>query len=458
MNQSNFAFDHPPDMLLHAKQCFSLEKSTRKALFASQNIALLLNIKNMTRLQEMYQLLAECSKGKFSDNFNDTVACALGIDFTNVPSQDVCKQIAPLINALKDRLAKAYEQFGDEEDVMGMLACSPDATVPELLEALNVLQKSAKDLSRKGVGRASDFSYIYYLILIITVLLSAHRVQAFDTGTQAPACRIIHGPTLMDVMTTPRRLHTMVSMGESADQIQKYASSATAFLGDDNTRGAILEEFSYTATPKKNPVLVISVGAPGRGKTNAINIALSDLEIGDDYALIGADDIMGKYPVYQELIEGLGTNQGSFISDIHAADHLFQAADEKIIPEMVSRYMDSRFNVVYDSTGKNVEKLSRMVDKFRKAGYTIAVASAYLDDTIGDQRIISRAVQTGRMVPVLRAREMAAKISVNKPSIFELADVTYDMDNTHNEFDQSPVVKIQWSSIPRPCKHCKRHD
>lgn len=193
------------------------------------------------------------------------------------------------------------------------------------------------------------------------------------------------------------------------------------------------------ALPGTQPIVVISMGKPGSGKTtvlNKIEAGTTDNVLPRGRVVVNADEVKARLPGFK----------GQYANSFHE-----RSADiaESNLTRMV---IAGRHNATLDMTGANMAKTSSLIDTFKANGYKVAIVHsdtstgrsverAYNRWKKGEQRGLAegKGPGQGRLVaPTFIARKFGGNgISNNFASLKPKADAWYHYDNNGS----TPTIK-----------------
>lgn len=137
----------------------------------------------------------------------------------------------------------------------------------------------------------------------------------------------------------------------------------------------------------QKPVAIFSAGGAGSGKSSVLKHHVMP-HMGDNLAYISADDYKEQLPEYKQLL-----NQG-----VDDAAPLVHDESSDLAAEAVNRAIEGGKPFVYDSTMKNTEKFSKLIQKLKDRGYEVHIVFAHLDPEKAKARAKARQERTKRKV------------------------------------------------------------
>ena len=169
----------------------------------------------------------------------------------------------------------------------------------------------------------------------------------------------------------------------------KYTPERSA-LHRSIVRGMFTPEVIAAATPKagEKPVLTLSGGRTGAGKTSSLKTELSSKL--KTSVFISSDDIQEKLPGYDGA---------------HAAIYNAEAQDIALQAEKVARFLG--LNIIYDATLKSKQPALDRVKNYKDAGYDVDGYFVHTTPVTSALRAADRFMShTGRYVPPIIAFNM----------------------------------------------------
>jgi predicted ABC-type ATPase len=213
---------------------------------------------------------------------------------------------------------------------------------------------------------------------------------------------------------------------QPVDTVAMYTNAdGTYTAGREALHQQIIDGILEGHTPKDNPVATFFGGGPASGK--------SVLTAVDDSAHVDADQIMAKFPEYQQMLAA---------GDPRAA--MFNHEEASFISkEAVQAAQEKRLNFVLDGTGdSSYAKFAGKIAQARDAGYRIDARYVTADADTAVARAAERAKETGRMVPETVIRSIHASVS----QVYEQAIKNHLFDDTDlydsNEFPPTLIAHM----------------
>jgi predicted ABC-type ATPase len=136
-----------------------------------------------------------------------------------------------------------------------------------------------------------------------------------------------------------------------------------------------IEKYDSSSKPK----MIFMVGGPGSGKSSGQTHIMSRLKFNkEDFISIDPDQILG---------------------DLFDMNNIKRPIVNKINDELYEIAKRKRLNIIYDKTGKNLQKSLSVIEDAAKFGYSIYICIVITDSEIAKARAKIRQIQTGRNVP-----------------------------------------------------------
>jgi hypothetical protein len=140
-----------------------------------------------------------------------------------------------------------------------------------------------------------------------------------------------------------------------------------------------------TGTRTETPVAVVMMGGPGSGKSSALRgLTLTG------FVAVDPDAVKAALPLYQELV-ACGNPEAAAIC---------HAESSKIAASIRDAAIAGGYNVLIDGTGKNLAKMTGIVETLNGAGYETHIVYVEVSLEIGLSRATACAALIGRVVPV----------------------------------------------------------
>jgi ppGpp synthetase/RelA/SpoT-type nucleotidyltranferase/predicted ABC-type ATPase len=203
----------------------------------------------------------------------------------------------------------------------------------------------------------------------------------------------------------------------------------------------ILEAFMGGKQPvpkDRKKTAFVMMGGPASGKTTLAKL-IAGKKFGK-FINVNPDDVREMLPEYQEAID-FKDDSGKQVSAKDASAMTHEEASD-IAGEVYNRAIDGNFNLVFDGTGKNVDKHRARVASLKDHGYHVVLLMPHLDLETALVRAGDRAEHRGRTVPEPMMREAYPKMPGNFESVARTAD------EFHLYHSGGPVTKppqIVWS-------------
>lgn len=193
---------------------------------------------------------------------------------------------------------------------------------------------------------------------------------------------------------------------------------------DKHVKESIIKKTIGHVKPSSKPIAIILAGGPGTGKGSIQSILLKDLNMSrSDFVVLDSDAVMEQLPGYQQDIN-YGTYKGVPVSRISSAFKWHDMASD-ITKEIQSIVLDTKRNAIFDGTAKNKGKTLGNIERLKKDGYYVILASPVLDTSIAKERAVKRSEGSGRFVPMTVIDEIAEEVQQNIPSYQDVVDESF---------------------------------
>ena len=172
-------------------------------------------------------------------------------------------------------------------------------------------------------------------------------------------------------------------------------------------------------TPKdQQKVAMVMMGGPASGKTTLAKIIAGKQF--DEFVNVNPDDVREMLPEYQEAINF--TDEAGRPSSAKDAGAMTHEEASDIAGEIYNRALDAGNNIIFDGTGKNMEKHRARVAALQEKGYRVVLLMPDLELETAKERMKDRAENIGRMVPESIMEDAYPKMPGNFESVARVAD------------------------------------
>lgn len=130
----------------------------------------------------------------------------------------------------------------------------------------------------------------------------------------------------------------------------------------------------------QQPTAVIAIGKPGAGKSSMLAHLKGELP---PTVMVNADDIMPHLPGYQPLYAPAYHERAADIAEKH----------------LVPAAINGHYNVTFDATGKNTDKMEKLAGNMKALGYKVVMLHGHASDFTATDRAYNRFKLGGRFVP-----------------------------------------------------------
>jgi len=199
--------------------------------------------------------------------------------------------------------------------------------------------------------------------------------------------------------------------------------------------------------PSSQPIAIIFGGQPGAGKSAAIDIAISELDMLGGFVQIIGDDLRNYHPKYAKLMEA-DDRTAAFYTDRDTGRWV-----EKTIAEAKNR----RVNIVIEGTMRDSGKVVETMLSLRAAGYTIDARVLAVHERLSEQGIFQRYEHqkadrgVGRMTTpeAHRAAYEAVPATLERIEREKLADRVTLYRRGGEEIYRNELQNGQWQQAPQ---------
>ncbi|MGH8011527.1 MAG: zeta toxin family protein, partial [Candidatus Binataceae bacterium] len=208
--------------------------------------------------------------------------------------------------------------------------------------------------------------------------IGSERQTFLDQVAQRPDVRQARA-ALGDENATTKAAHTDENGDYTPEAQAEHAQIAERIINPNSS-----------PTPGEKPILRIVMGGPGSGKSSVI----AGMPDADRFTILDNDRIKEQIPGYDPKLADL------------AHDESADVAEKEILP----RLLNERRNVIYDTTGKNTQRILQVARTFKQDGYNVEVTHVDLPPLAAARRAMARFEATGRFVdPEYTLNEVGAK-------------------------------------------------
>lgn len=187
----------------------------------------------------------------------------------------------------------------------------------------------------------------------------------------------------------------------------------------------ILTELFSTPKPCQ-PTLILTMGAPGSGKSSTLAKSISDLYMSEEqFVILDPDDIMAEIEHYRTLLDRKNKRAAEICHSIASLIH----------QQATQQAPGYRYHVVVDGTCKNVDKCRQILELYNDAGYRTILVFTFLNQKDLLTRVQRRYELTGRFVPDAVVNSAYEKIVKNFAPLNQASDITFVYDTS----GKSPV-------------------
>ena len=185
------------------------------------------------------------------------------------------------------------------------------------------------------------------------------------------------------------------------------------------------------------PRLVLIFGLPGSGKNWALE---KKREKG--HVHINIDDIRALLPKYWKRMVSVSLDDTDWIA-------FLSQECQAIAQKLFDHALGHRMNIVWNGTGKNVDKYERLLNRAKRRGYVTELRYIWVPLDVARARVRQRSQDIGRTVP----EEVIQKALRNIPLAFQHLTLEADHARIFENQERSPTMiwdKTQgWSCTPR---------
>mmetsp|Transcript_7445 Transcript_7445/g.24356 ORF Transcript_7445/g.24356 Transcript_7445/m.24356 type:complete len:463 (+) Transcript_7445:24-1412(+) len=333
-----------------------------------------------------------------------------------VGGEPVCRAAlaAQELHAEADRVRSIAEARGGE--------CSGDA----LANALANLRAVSGCGGEGGGGKLTP--HLAWVISRVLALLPGWSFASDGDVDRPPLC------SAADCAVT-------LSPLESMDMKRLlFAAAPPAFL-DFGRICSLREDITFaTATFAPAPVAVVTVGAPGAGKSKVL--------LHNCLPYLGS-----HYNAPAETRSYAHIDPDLFITQLCLNDNAHRGLANFCNHESFLTAVGQRRNLLFDGTGKDLlNTCGRVISRLKAAGYRIFMCVVCTTYSTCLRRIAAREAVTGRSVPPKFVRMALDGMRTSIPVYLErqpqLAEAILLWDNEHDEEDSAPSVVVEGGGAP----------
>ena len=175
----------------------------------------------------------------------------------------------------------------------------------------------------------------------------------------------------------------------------------------------------------KKPRLMLIFGLPGSGKNWAL-----EKKRGKNHVIINVDDCRALLPNYwKKIIEKNNTKNEDWIRNFHNECGA-------IAQEIFKYALNNRMNIIWNGTGKNLEKYKNLMQRAKKKNYTIELRYIWVPLSVARMRANRRASIIGRTVP----EEVMIRANNKIPDTFKNLRIDADYARIYSNTVTSPTM------------------
>ena len=151
---------------------------------------------------------------------------------------------------------------------------------------------------------------------------------------------------------------------------------------------------------------------------------------GQDHVIINVDDCRALLPNYwKRIIEKNDTKNEDWIRNFHS--------ECSAIAQDIFRYaLSHRMNIVWNGTGKNLEKYRDLMQRVKKENYIVELRYIWVPLSVARMRVNRRASMIGRIVP----EEVIKMANDRIPDTFKNLRVEADYARIYSNTVKSPTM------------------
>ena len=178
------------------------------------------------------------------------------------------------------------------------------------------------------------------------------------------------------------------------------------------------------------PKALLMMGGPGSGKSSIVNRVLPDTS---DWVVADPDAVKGALPQYQA---GVKAGDENIAGTVHEES-------KEVTNSLVEQTIESKRNLLYDTTGGNAYDMQSKIRELKKAGYETFLVMAHITLQEGLNRVRTRAQETGRSVPEDIVKNIYNLVPTNFIKTSGTVDHAYLFDNLVGK-EEAP--KLLWEN------------
>lgn len=197
----------------------------------------------------------------------------------------------------------------------------------------------------------------------------------------------------------------------------------------------IISAYTSRAVKSENPTVYLMMGAPGSGKGTILDYMKKMSLLPGGVTVVDPDDIKSKWGLKEDF------DKYSKVDSDKAAQRVHEEGSY-LAKRIINNFCKIKSDVVIDKTFVDYNSLTKMVNKFKKAGYKVEVNMAYQTDGQGHKNIAERFARIGRNVPIEFSKPAYRKIGPTSEKFVKHLPEGVGFQQWHSKVYNEPPVKL----------------
>ena len=180
----------------------------------------------------------------------------------------------------------------------------------------------------------------------------------------------------------------------------------------------------------EHPRMVLMFGVPGSGKNWVLEKRRKK-----NHVNINVDDCLAMLPPFWRGMLELQERD----KRAHDWIQMFRAECQVIAKKLFKFAINKRMNIIWNGTGKNMEKYTKFIDLAKRKNYIVELNGIWVPLNVAKKRITERRKSYGRPIPISVFNKAASNIPTCFKKLYRQADYARIWENC---FCESP--KVLW--------------